>query len=63
MTQDGTLHRSDDGLRWTPAGSGPGSEPRALLAAGSRSFVVTNSGIHQSADAGKTRKVLYGAEH
>ena len=59
VAPDGSLHRSDDAVTWTSVGAAPGSEPEALLAAGTRLFVATSSGIHESTDGGETWRVLY----
>lgn len=63
VAPDGTLHRSDDGTTWISAGAAPGVDPEALLATGTRLFVATNRGIHESTDRGKTWRVLYSDDN
>ena len=59
VAADGALHRSADGVTWTSAGHVPGVAPEALAAVADRLFVATSTGIHESADAGRTWSPRY----
>lgn len=60
VTRDGQVYRSDDaGETWQRAASPPG-EPQALDVNETAWYVATSSGVHRSADEGRTWEPLAG---